>query len=350
MTELSRRHILTGATASVALAPFAAPSVHAAALLSGKQAPSFYRSKLGDFEITVVSDGARAIPLPATFVRNISNEQVLAAAEAAYMPKGSIIAPFNPIVVNTGAKLVLIDTGYGPGLGPTVGLLPLTLAAAGIDPKAVDIVLISHMHGDHILGLKTPDGALAFPNAEIKVPSVDWAFWMNDDNMSRRRRASPRRRSGLIARFFPISRTRSRATTGARRSLPASPRSNPAATRPGTPRSSSPQGQDGCFSRATSPTYPSCSCAIPTGRSCSIMSRRRRCKPAGASTTWLRPRRSLFAAITFRSPDSVISRRPASLGAGGLESGALSTISWAAKAAPRLIESKDRGAGDPPSP
>jgi hypothetical protein len=103
MTELSRRHILTGAAASVALAPFAAASVHAAAPLSGKQAPSFYRSKLGDFEITVVSDGARAIPLPATFVRNISNEQVLAAAEAAYMPKGSIIAPFNPIVVNTGA-------------------------------------------------------------------------------------------------------------------------------------------------------------------------------------------------------------------------------------------------------
>ena len=83
MTELSRRHILTGAAASVALAPFEAPSVHAAAPLSGKQAPNFYRSKLGDFEITVVSDGARAIPLPATFVRNISNEQVLAAAEAA---------------------------------------------------------------------------------------------------------------------------------------------------------------------------------------------------------------------------------------------------------------------------
>ena len=185
MTELSRRQILTGTVAAAALAPFAATSGHAAAPLSGKQAPSFYRSKLGDFEVTVVSDGARAIPLPATFVRNISNEQVLAAAEAAYMPKGSIIAPFNPIVVNTGAKLVLIDTGYGPGLGPTVGLLPSTLAAAGVDPKTIDIVLISHMHGDHILGLKTPDGALAFPNAEIKVPAVNWAFWMSDDNMSK---------------------------------------------------------------------------------------------------------------------------------------------------------------------
>ncbi len=188
MAEFNRRHVLTGAfaaTAATALTPLAVAPARATAPPAGKQAPSFYRSKLGDFEITVVNDGARAIPLPASFVRNVPNEQVLAAAEAAYMPKGSIIAPFNPIVVNTGGKLVLIDTGYGPGIAPTVGLLPLTLAAAGIDPKAIDIVLISHMHGDHILGLKTPDGALAFPNAEIKVPAVDWTFWMSDDNMSK---------------------------------------------------------------------------------------------------------------------------------------------------------------------
>ena len=185
MTQLSRRTLLTGAAAA-SVAPLVSPLLaHAAAPHAGKQAPSFYRSKLGDFEITVVNDGARAIPLPAAFVRNVGNDQVLAAAEAAYMPKGSIVAPFNPIVVNTGAKLVLIDTGYGPGIAPTVGLLPVTLAAAGIEAKAIDIVLISHMHGDHILGLKTPDGALAFPNAEIKVPAVDWAYWMSDDNMSR---------------------------------------------------------------------------------------------------------------------------------------------------------------------
>jgi len=184
MIELTRRHMLAGAAAAATIAPLTLPA-HAAAPLSGKQAPSYYRSKLGDFEITVVSDGARPIPLPPAFVRNVSNEEVLKVAEAAYMPKGSIVAPFNPVVVNTGAKLVLIDTGYGPGLGPTVGLLPTTLAAAGIDPKTIDIVLISHLHGDHILGLKTPDGALAFPNADIKVPAVDWTYWMSDENMSK---------------------------------------------------------------------------------------------------------------------------------------------------------------------
>jgi len=124
MTQLSRRTLLTGAAAA-SVAPLVSPLLaHAAAPHAGKQAPSFYRSKLGDFEITVVNDGARAIPLPAQFVRNGGNEQVLAAAEAAYMPKGSIIAPFNPIVVNTGAKLVLIDTGYGPASVRRSGYCP----------------------------------------------------------------------------------------------------------------------------------------------------------------------------------------------------------------------------------
>jgi glyoxylase-like metal-dependent hydrolase (beta-lactamase superfamily II) len=184
MTELTRRHLLAGtgaASASLALGS----QCFAGAAAVGKQVPSFYRSKLGDYELTVVSDGARPIPLPPRFVLNVPNEEVLRAAEAAYMPKGAVFAPFNPVVVNTGSKLILIDTGYGGGLGPTVGLLPQSLAAAGIDPRSIDIVLISHLHGDHINGIKNPDGSLAFPNAEIKVPAVDWAFWMNDENMAK---------------------------------------------------------------------------------------------------------------------------------------------------------------------
>jgi glyoxylase-like metal-dependent hydrolase (beta-lactamase superfamily II) len=184
MTDLTRRHLLAGASAaSVSLALSSQSFAGAAAV--GKQVPSFYRSKLGDYELTVVSDGARPIPLPPRFVLNVPNEEVLKAAEEAYMPKGTVFAPFNPVVVNTGSKLILIDTGYGAGLGPTVGLLPQSLAAAGIDPKSIDIVLISHLHGDHINGIKNPDGSLAFPNAEIKVPAEDWAFWMNDENMAK---------------------------------------------------------------------------------------------------------------------------------------------------------------------
>jgi glyoxylase-like metal-dependent hydrolase (beta-lactamase superfamily II) len=188
MTELTRRRLLGGVMAvgaAPALAPLTASIVYAAAPASNRQAPSFYRAKVGDFEVTVANDGARVAPPPDGYVRNASKEEVLAAAEAAYMPKGNLVTPFNPVIVNAGSKLVLLDTGFGPGIGPTMGMLPTTLAGAGIDPKAIDIVVISHMHGDHILGLKNAEGGLTFPNAEIKVPANDWAFWMSEDNFNK---------------------------------------------------------------------------------------------------------------------------------------------------------------------
>ena len=117
--------------------------------------------------------------------KNASKDQALAAAQAAYMPKGMVTVPFNPQVINTGSKLVLIDAGNGPVPNAPVGLLMANLAAAGIDPKAIDVVVLSHLHPDHINGIKTADNKLAFPNAEIKVPALDWAFWMSDDNMSK---------------------------------------------------------------------------------------------------------------------------------------------------------------------
>lgn len=188
MTELSRRHALIGAAAAGAVtlagSQHASPA-RASAPPAGKQAPAFYRTKVGDFEVTQIADGARTFPMPDGFVRNIPKEQALAAAEAAYMPKGMVTVPFNPVVINTGSKLVLIDAGFGSGAGPTVGLLTAHMQAAGIDPKSIDIVVLSHLHPDHINGIKAADGSLAFPNAEHKVPAQDWAFWMSDDNAAK---------------------------------------------------------------------------------------------------------------------------------------------------------------------
>ena len=189
MTAISRRTLVSGAgavTAAVALKQLAdIPAAKASSPAAGKQAPGFYRAKLGDFEITQFSDGARTFPMPDPFVRNVPKEQALVAAEAAYMPKGMVTVPFNPIMINTGSKLVLIDPGYGPGVAPEVGLLPASMAAAGVDPKAVDIVVLSHLHPDHINGIKTADNKLAFPNAEHMAPANDWAFWMNEENAAK---------------------------------------------------------------------------------------------------------------------------------------------------------------------
>jgi len=190
MTELTRRHVLTGAVAvSAATALSPVKPAFAAAPSTGKQVAGIYRYKVGSFECTSINDGARSFPMPDTFVRNVPKEQALAAAEAAYMPKGMVTVPFNPQLINTGGKLVLIDSGWGVGMfEPSKGAIGRTLsnlAAAGIDAKSVDIVLMSHLHPDHTNGIRAADGSMAFPNAEIKVPAVDWAFWMNKENAAK---------------------------------------------------------------------------------------------------------------------------------------------------------------------
>jgi glyoxylase-like metal-dependent hydrolase (beta-lactamase superfamily II) len=192
MTDLNRRDLLTGAAAlgvAAVLPPFAVSSVHAAAPASGAQAPGFYRYKVGSFECTSINDGARTFPMPDTFVKNVPKEEALAVAEAAYMPKGMVTVPFNPQLINTGSKLVLIDCGNGvANLESSKGAVGRTLqnlAAAGIDPKSIDVVLMSHLHPDHTNGIRAADNSMAFPNAEIMVPAKDWEFWMSDDNAAK---------------------------------------------------------------------------------------------------------------------------------------------------------------------
>ena len=188
---LSRRELLAGtaATASALSLGLSPSELLAAAPPAGKQAASFYRYKVGDFEVTQIADGARTFPMPDQFVVNQKKEDALKAAEEAYLPKGQVTIVFNPMVINTGSKLVLIDTGNGLGAFDqtkgAVGQLNANMQAAGIDPKAIDIVLISHFHGDHMNGLKKADGSLVYPNAEVKVPSVEQKFWAEELNASK---------------------------------------------------------------------------------------------------------------------------------------------------------------------
>ena len=198
--ELTRRHALAGAAALAASPLLPVASAKAAAPIADKQAPSFYRYKVGDVLVTVVSDGVNTFPLGDSFVLNAKKEDVAAALEKAYMPKDKVSIQFGPLVMQTGGKLVVLDTGNGPGAFASskgaVGQFAANMAAAGFDAKAVDMVVISHFHGDHVNGLLAADGTPAFPNAEVLVPSVEWKFWMDDGEMSK---ASNDRMKGLFA-------------------------------------------------------------------------------------------------------------------------------------------------------
>jgi glyoxylase-like metal-dependent hydrolase (beta-lactamase superfamily II) len=193
MNNLTRRHLLAGAASATAVAGFAslagAPPANAAAPLSEKQAPGWYRYKVGSFEITVATDGARPTKVPDSFVKNVPSETWRAGLTSVYMDQHNPVFPFTPIAVNTGQKLVVIDTGLGPAAYEqskgAVGQFHNNLAAAGIDRGAVDVVLISHFHADHVSGLLTADSKPAFPNAEIMVPAAEWKYWTDEGEASR---------------------------------------------------------------------------------------------------------------------------------------------------------------------
>lgn len=182
MQTSTRRALLLG-SALAAFAPAADRAV-AATAPAGRQAPGIYRYRIGAFELTALYDGIWYRPITDKFIRNAPFGEVENALEAAFMPHDKLETPFTTLIVNTGKKLVLIDTGTGGQISPTAGMVVDNLAAAGISPMAVDVIVISHFHPDHINGIKDKDNNLIFPNAEIMVPAPEWAFWMDDANMN----------------------------------------------------------------------------------------------------------------------------------------------------------------------
>ena len=187
MTVLSRRAALASVAATT-LMPFTM-AARAKAPQANTQAPSFYRYNVGTHQITVVSDGVTVTPRPDNYVVNASKDDVSKAFAESYLPPDKATQSYNPIVINTGSKLVVVDTGLGPATFEQskgrVGQFQTNLAAAGIDRNNVDAVIISHFHGDHINGLLAADNKSAYPNAEIMVPSAEWKFWMDDGEMTK---------------------------------------------------------------------------------------------------------------------------------------------------------------------
>lgn len=177
MSALTRRTLLGGAAAATVASSVIGMPANAAAPMLGKQVPSFYRYKVGDFEVTAMSEGSVRNAAVKNMAVNKELPDIEKALGAAFLPTDHVINQFTVLVVNTGKNLVLLDSGFGDNGPPTVGNLASNLTAAGIDPKTVDTIIISHFHGDHVSGIRAKAGAANFPNAEIMVPAAEWKFW-----------------------------------------------------------------------------------------------------------------------------------------------------------------------------
>jgi glyoxylase-like metal-dependent hydrolase (beta-lactamase superfamily II) len=167
--------ILTGCALAV-LAAGLSLTARGGAPQQKTQAPGYYRMMLGDVEITALSDGT--FPLKVSeVITGIAPKELEAALSRSFL-SDTLEESVNAFLINTGTKLVLIDTGAGVYFGPTVGKLQASLKAAGYRPDQVDEIYITHMHGDHIGGLVL-DGKAAFPNAVVRASQKEADYWLS---------------------------------------------------------------------------------------------------------------------------------------------------------------------------
>lgn len=172
LAQIDRRFFLAGAAAL----PFVPTTGFAAAPMLGADMPPFRRVKLGAFEVTTLLAGTAARPDPHTiFGLNASAEEFAALSAQARLPIDQAQFFFTPTVVNTGTQLVLFDTGLNAA-GTTAAL-----EAAGYSTDMIDLVVITHMHGDHIGGLMNGD-APTFANAAYATGRVEFDAWAAMNN------------------------------------------------------------------------------------------------------------------------------------------------------------------------
>jgi glyoxylase-like metal-dependent hydrolase (beta-lactamase superfamily II) len=181
MLNVSRRDLVLGATGAFAAFGIDRPVTFiGAACAQESVAAPFRKYRLGDIEVFSLIDGMRDVPLREGMVRNVGVEQVKTALRAAGLPDNQTPLRFIVMALKLRDQVVLIDSGTGghPIYGKGNGRLFESMAAAGLDPKAVKTILISHLHGDHIYGLMNNEtNAQVFPDAEIVVPAAELKWW-----------------------------------------------------------------------------------------------------------------------------------------------------------------------------
>jgi glyoxylase-like metal-dependent hydrolase (beta-lactamase superfamily II) len=183
MFQISRRDLILGAAGACAAFGLSKPVafIGAAQAQQIPSGPGFKKYKVGDIEVFSLYDGIWEKPHDDNFIKGVSVEQTKAELKAGGLTDAFFSIPFTVLAIKTGGRLVLIDSGTGGGQtgGPKAGLLAQSMAAAGLDPKDVKTVVVSHFHPDHIFGLMAKDtNEQKYPDAEIIIPAVELKWWM----------------------------------------------------------------------------------------------------------------------------------------------------------------------------
>jgi glyoxylase-like metal-dependent hydrolase (beta-lactamase superfamily II) len=179
----SRRHALLGAALGGGAAMLARPAeLLAKAPMIGAPAPYFYRFKFGDAEATIASDGTLPLGDPHTNFTGLTPQEMDKQLQDNFLPTNNAVLEQNILILNTGERMILFDTGMGSlqVFGPSTGKMLKTMKQAGIDPKDIDAVVLSHAHIDHCGGCVGDDGKPNFPNAQFYISQADFEFWTDE--------------------------------------------------------------------------------------------------------------------------------------------------------------------------
>lgn len=202
MLKSSRREFVVSAAAASAVlgldGPLAFMPPANAQKAADALAKGFHTFKNGAVEVTTIFDGIWEKAHDAGFIKNASLDETKAALKAAGLTDAHVTIPFTVTVVKSGGKTIMFDSGTGGQLSPLAGKLGDNMKAAGIDPKSISTIVVTHFHPDHIFGLMAKDtNAQIYPDAEIVVPKAELAWWTDASVFQK----LPEARHGLAKRI-----------------------------------------------------------------------------------------------------------------------------------------------------
>ena len=198
MITASRRDVVLSGAAAAAITGFAVPLTIIGSANAQKAPAGFAKFKVGDIEVTTVSDGVWEKAHDPAFIKNASVDDTKAALKAAGLTDAFVPIPFTVTIVKSGGRTIMFDSGTGAQMAPTAGKFAENLKAAGIDPASISTIIVTHFHPDHIFGLMAKDtNAQVYPNAEIIVPAAEYAFWTDPAVIGK----LPEARQGLAKRI-----------------------------------------------------------------------------------------------------------------------------------------------------
>lgn len=184
LVSFDRRQLLSGAATLAAGGLIGGSAAIAKAPMLGTLAPAFYRFKLGTMEATVISDGPLNFPDAGKIFLRAPDADIRKLLADELLPTDAVRMEQNILVLNTGDKLVMFDTGlYSMKPNPSLpsGRILKSLGEAGIKPEDIDAIVLTHPHIDHAGGIMSEDGKTRlFPNAQIYTTEADFNFWQNE--------------------------------------------------------------------------------------------------------------------------------------------------------------------------